>query len=346
MGKSALGERKKPKPSSKRRARLQSVFQGLLRRVPLDRDGVARVGARQIYILPTGAGVFYAAVVLSMVLGSLNFQNNLGLFFGFFLTGVGLIAMHRCWFNLLGLEVQVRAGPPVFAGSPAQFEVVLRNERSSSRSDLRAVGTGKSGSGIHLDSHDQQSLSLSIASERRGLLRLPVVEIETRHPMHLFRAWCLADSAAACLIYPRPADLAPPASQDAGDARRRHRSKAEGSEDFLGPREYRRGDSLRRLDWKALARERGLMIKQFGAELGGSTWIDWSDLESGDPERRIALLARQVLDAAQTGQRFGLRLPGVEIPLDRGETQAHRCLETLALFDRTHANQISDRRSP
>jgi uncharacterized protein (DUF58 family) len=321
-------------------ARLEQRFRAMLRRAPLGPDGIARIGARQIYIMPTPTGMLYAGVVGAMVLGSLNFQNNLGLLFGFFMVGVGLVAMHRCWFNLLGLGAQVRPGPAVFAGSPAQFEVNLRNERASPRYDIRVVGGLDRARPIYLDAHDQQAVSLAIPSERRGLLALPEIEIETRHPMHLFRAWCYAQSQAVCLIYPRPADQAPPPREDSGDAKRPARGGGEGADDFLGPREYRTGDSPRHLDWKALARERGLVIKQFGGDQGLEVWIDWSELGVADPERAIALLTRQVLDAAQASLRFGLRLPGSEIALGRGESQVQRCLTELALY--RHANRTPD----
>jgi uncharacterized protein (DUF58 family) len=324
---------------------LRRWLQGKLRRAPLGPEGVAQIAPRQIYILPTPTGLLYALVVMAMVLGSLNFQNNLGLLFGFFFAGVGLAAMHRAWFNLLSLKAQVRAGPPVFAGSPAQFEVTLRNERASDRYDLRVLGGVDGARPVCLEAHDQRSVTVAVASERRGLLRLCEVEIETRHPMHLFRAWAYAASDAACLIYPRPAARAPAPAQDSGDASRAARSGGEGAEDFIGHREYRQGDSPRLLDWKALARERGLVVKQFDGDQGMEVWIDWSALIAPDTERRIGLLTRQVLDAAEASLRFGLRLPGTEIGLGRGATHTQRCLKALALFEHANSQGHTDRRA-
>jgi uncharacterized protein (DUF58 family) len=327
------------------RGTLRRRFQAMLRRAPVGADGVARVTARQIYILPTPMGLFYALVVMAMVLGSLNFQNNLGLLFGFFMAGVGLVAMHRCWFNLLGLGAQVRAGPPAFAGNPGQFEVILRNERGAARYDVRVLGQLDWTRPVHLEAQDQREVTLTVPSAHRGLLPLPEVEIETRHPMHLFRAWCYAASQAACLIYPRPADVAVAPGQDGGDTRLPARGSGEGADDYFGPREYRRGDSQRRVDWKALARERGLVVKEFGGDQGLEIWIDWAALAVADPEYRIALLARQVLDAAQASLRFGLRLPGTQVGLGSGEAQVQRCLTELALFSHDNGQNHADRRA-
>jgi uncharacterized protein (DUF58 family) len=294
---------------------------------------MARIAARQIYILPTPTGLLYALSVFAMLLGSLNYQNNLGLLFAFFLASVGLVAMHHCWFNLLGLAVSVRSGPAVFAGAAAQFEVILRNERSGSRYDIRLAGGLDPGRPIQLEGRDQRVVSFGQPTTRRGLLRLTVVEIATRHPMHLFRAWCYAQSSASCLVYPRPARQAPPPVQCPGDARRPAQRGGEGADDYLGSRAYRSGDSPRHVDWKALARERGLVVKQFGGEESLDAWIDWASVMAPDLEACVSLLTRQVLDAAQSSLRFGMRLPGVEIDLGRGEEHMQRCLRQLAIFD-------------
>jgi uncharacterized protein (DUF58 family) len=316
-----------------------------LRRAPIGQDGIARVAPRQIYILPTAAGLLYGAVVFVMLLGSLNYQNNLGLFFTFFMVSLGLVAMHHCWFNLLDLAVQVRPGPPVFAGSAAPFEVTLMNGRAGERYDIRVLGGLDPVPTVRLEPRDQEGVTLSVATERRGLHRLTQVEIQTRHPMGLFRAWCLAASEAACLVYPRPAPAAPPPIQDLGDARRPASGDSAGADDYLGPREYRHGDSPRHLDWKARARERGLVVKHFGGDQGLDVWIDWQAMQGSDREGRISLLTRQVLDAAQSDCRFGMRLPGIQVPLGRGDAHLQRCLTELALFDPGQGQAIADRQA-
>ena len=320
-------------------ARSRQSFSNLLRRVPTGADGVARVGARQIYILPTRTGLTFGAVLMVMLLGSLNYQNNLGLLFTFFLAAVGLIAMHHAWFNLLGLAVQVRGGPPVFAGETAAFEVTLRAEGQRPRHDIQLRKEQDAPPPVHVPAGDQRLVSLGLPATRRGRLRITDVMIETRHPMQLFRAWCYVATDAATLVYPQPARQAPEPGQDAGDARRPHRLKNEGAEDYVGSRGYRYGDSPRHIDWKAYARERGLFVKQYGGDQGQEVWIDWARLSAPDPEIRLGLLTRQVLDADAGNVRFGLRLPGAVEGLAQGQAHTQRCLTRLALFNETDPAQ-------
>lgn len=304
----------------------------IFRRVRRGADGVAQVGGRQIYILPTRNGLRFGAILFVMLLGSLNYQNNLGLLITFFLASVALIAMHHTWFNLLGLGVRVKNGSPVFVGEEAVFEVILLHAGKRVRRDIAILESSGRRQSTLVPVMGQASLQVARTATRRGLLRLGEIRIETAHPMHLFRAWCYITTEAATLIYPEPAVWAPEPGEAGGDADTPRHTSRDGTEDYLGPRGYRDGDSPKQIDWKAFARERGLVVKQFGGEHGQEIWIDWSGVSASDPETRIGLLTRQVLDAAQAGIRFGLRVPDGQEALDRGPHHLRRCLTRLALL--------------
>jgi uncharacterized protein (DUF58 family) len=307
-------------------------FDALLRRAPCDGQGVARIAARQIYILPTAMGVTLGMVLTLMLLGSLNYQNNLGLLFTFLFAAVALVAMHHTWFALLGLRVHARGGAPVFAGQRASFAVDLHNERRGPRGDLVVRAGGESHPPVFLPGQDLTRVQVGLPTTRRGWLSLAEVRIDTRYPLGLFRAWCYARTDARVLVYPSPSARAP--DLPLAPARRLgpEGGLGEGAGDFVGSRGYRPGDPPRHLDWKALARGRGLVLKQFGGDQAVEVWLDLHHIESGDLETRLGQLCRQVLDAAGQGLAFGLRLPGREVSLGEGEDHKHRCLAALATF--------------
>jgi len=127
--------------SSARRRRYgrASWLASLLRRVPVDAQGQATIGAREIYILPTRAGMGYALLLFVTLLGALNYQNNLGLLFTFAMAGVSLVSMHHAWFNLLRLRVRAQPGAPVFAGQHARFVLHVEDGRERERGAGHAV---------------------------------------------------------------------------------------------------------------------------------------------------------------------------------------------------------------
>ena len=307
-------------------------FDAWLRRAPCDSQGVARIAARQIYILPTGMGLTLGVVLTLMLVGSLNYQNNLGLAFTFLFAAVALVAMHHTWFALLGLRIQARGGAPVFAGQRASFAVDLDNDHRGPRGDLVLRVGGEPYPPCWLPGSGQGRVQVGLPSQRRGWLRLTEVRVDTCYPLGLFRAWCQAHTQAQVLVYPRPAAQAP--DLPLAPARRLgpEGGLGAGAGDYLGSRAYRPGDSPRHLDWKALARGRGPLVKQFGGEQAVEVWLDLAQAPGGDLEHRLAVLCRQVLDAEAQGLAFGLRLPGLLVPLGQGEDHKHRCLAALATF--------------
>jgi hypothetical protein len=176
--------------------RFARIFARFVRVCPLTPGGQARVRPRAIYILPTGAGVVFAGILLLMLLGSLNYQNNLGLLFTFLTVAVVVVSMHHAWFNLLGLALSARAGRPVFAGDRALFDLQVVVETRKRRPDLRLV-VGDQVALLDLVPGQDARTTLGVPTRRRGLQALGQVTLETRYPLGLFRCWCYLETAAA-----------------------------------------------------------------------------------------------------------------------------------------------------
>ena len=60
--------------------------------------------------------------------------------------------------------------------------------------------------------------------------------------------------------------------------------------------------------------------------------FDFNRLGALGTEERLEQLARWVVDAETSGDRYGLELPGVHIAPDRGTDHRHKCLAALAVY--------------
>ena len=310
------------------RAALAQAARPLRRRAESPTAATVATHHRRIYILPTRAGLGYGGLMLATLLGALNYQNNLGLLLTFLMISIALVGMHHCWFQLLGLELYARDGPAVFAGETARFPLSVRERRQRPRPQLGIAG----GPTFALAAGGEAAAVLSRPAPRRGPLQLDGVLLESRYPFGLFRAWTVLHPRAEVLVYPKPTVRAPQPPLVAHFDQQGRGDMGIGAEDFVGPRAYRAGDSPRQLDWKAYARERGLIVKQFGGDQAARAHLDWDAVPGADPERRLSVLARQVLTADALGFSYGLRLPGVSIDADHGSRHKHRCLAALARF--------------
>lgn len=288
---------------------------------------------RRIYILPTRQGVVFGALLFAMLLGSMNYSSSLGYTITFMLASLGFVAMHHTHRNLENLELRAGFAPPVFAGDEARFPLFARNNAGVARGGI-ALDDGERTQDIcDLEPGAAATLMLRARADARGWLRPRRFGIHTTYPFGLFRAWAWLRMDLECLVYPRPAapgGAPPPLALESGSGR----TEVAGYEDFSGLRSYRPGDAPRHIAWRASARTDGnLLVKEFQGGGVATRWLDWNDTQAErDTEARISRLTRWVMDAQASGERFGLRLPGVEVPLDGGEEHYQRCLRELALF--------------
>ena len=304
----------------------------LIARQGYDHDPV-QLRRGRIYILPTGLGVAFAVMVFAMLMGGMNYGNNLGLALTFLLVSLGLVAMHHCHGTLSGLSLRLVSAEPGFAGNPVQFRLLLDNPAVTARPGIYVTARLRTpGPLVDVPALGSAGAQLGIPSERRGRLSLSQFVVATRHPLGLFRAWAVVHPDYSAIVWPLPAPrgLPPPSVEtDTGGAQ----DRAQGDEDFAGLRRFQAGDSLRRIAWKAYARGQGLHTKQYAGTDVTSHIFDWHSLAGLDTEARLSQLCRWVLDAHERGEAFGLRLPGETIDPNIGTAHRQHCLNVLALYD-------------
>ena len=286
----------------------------------------------RVYILPTGVGLVFGLMAFAMLLGSMNYNNNLSFVLTFILIGIGFVAMHQCQRNLVGLELTFAGADPVFAGQALRFRVAVTNRSKSARYGIRLYAPGTY-SDIHdLQPGESEVFILPVSTEHRGWLTLPRFGVRTMFPFELFRSWAWLHMDITGLVLPTPAEQAPqPPPTMVAHGHRQH--DARGEEDFAGLRKYHEGDSPRHVAWKAYARSGQILSKQFAGADTSSQWFDFDEIAGYDVEQRLSILTRWIVDADRTLEDYGLRVPGVEFRPAHGEAHRRRCLETLALFD-------------
>jgi uncharacterized protein (DUF58 family) len=167
---------------------------------------------------------------------------------------------------------------------------------------------------------------------QRGLHPVPTLHVETRFPLGLFRAWTVWRPAARALAWPapeRPAVPLPAAPASAGDSAAQRR--AEGGE-FDGVRSYRRGDALKHIVWKKVAKGGDLVSRDQAGSVQRELWLDWQLAQVNGNEPRLSRLTAWVLAADAAGIAHGLRLPGVELAPGCGHAHRRASLDALALW--------------
>jgi uncharacterized protein (DUF58 family) len=294
--------------------------------------GPLRLSSRRLYILPTGAGLVFAALLLGLLLGAINYGVSLVYLFTFWFVGLAVVGMLHTQRNLAGLVLRCGATAPVFAGETARFQLRVENPSRLPRQGIGLRHAQARGEPGDIAAGGETVIELPLPQPERGWKTPGRFAIHSEFPLGLFRCWSVLELDWGVLVYPRPAADALPlplldADDDNEDA---FAARGEGSE-FTGLRGYQPGDATRRIAWKAAARGGDrLLTKQFAGTTGQRLWLSWWQTPERDLEGRLSRLTRWVLDAHAAGLAYGLKLPGRTLPAQIGEVHLRQCLEALA----------------
>jgi len=243
---------------------------------------------------PTALGIkgalFYALLLAAFF--AARYSNLFFLLIAFLtvLAVYGLLATHR---NLRGVRGRIERIEPTPAGAGAPLAAVLetgRRPRVGVVLELDVEGRGP----IALPAgvvRRRTPVAQRLPALPRGLYPIRRATLASTWPFGLFRARVPLEAPARVVVYPAPLET---------DARGRgvgpgdlfDGSTADG---FLQPsslREYRPGDELRRVHWKASARRLGLVVQEWEGGTGSGLEVVLDRrAEPGAFERALSTLS-------------------------------------------------------
>lgn len=314
-------------------------------------------------------GLLYVGVTLFIALGAFNSQNNL-LFWAFgFALAVLLVSGIVSGSMLMGVSVervsttQARVGEaaairyrvhnrnrvfPVFAlsieesgvgpaprrGWLARMLWPRRVAASPNTGPARAfVGQVGAGQTVFVEAR--------VETVRRGPARLKAVVAHSAFPFGLMRKVLWFMQPGTVLVLPK---VVRPAEGELGladslDAVRSASSGRGAGDEFHALREYRPGDPLRDIAWRASARRGGLLVRQTTAAAPQRVWIV-PELRarrgSAEADEATISLAAGVAELAEaSGAEYGVLVPltGASTPVRRGAGHLSRVMSDLAMLE-------------
>ncbi len=300
---------------------------------------------QRVYIFLTRYGLIFGVNLLVMLLGSVNYNNSLAYALTFLLAGLFMVGMLHTYNNLRGLVINSSPPDPVFAGQKACFPLLLDNRQSQSRTaiafQIQVKSKKKSNeknasldtNSVDISGYAMQTHNFHINTVKRGYLVPGRIKISSSWPIGLFRAWSYLQLEQTCIVYPRPKGVSNLPEQTRLDGEEQT-GLGIGTEDFSGFRQYQAGDSMRAVDWKAYARERGLLTKRFSGRGSKKILIDLSQTEHlNDIEQRLSQLCLWIIEAEKQDAQYALILNEFDkINFDKGELHKHKCLRALAEY--------------
>lgn len=287
-----------------------------------------RLNRHRIYVVPTRFGMIFSAVLLVMLLGALNYNNNPAMLLTCLLAAASYQSVFQSFRALNGVQLVALRAEPCHAGGSLplflHFHIDTRVRRS-----LRAR-IGDYETVFDLQPGDDGKIRIELPAPNRGWQQIGRIKLYSEYPFGLFHVWSWLNPDFAALVYPTLEADAPPLPNDSALATT---YVARGRGDELAMlRDYRPSDPLRGIAWKASARHDTLLVKEFEQHRGREIVLSFASLVGLDRERRIARLARWVCAAESAQRRYTLELPNGKFGPGLGADHRHACLRELALL--------------
>jgi uncharacterized protein (DUF58 family) len=285
----------------------------------------------------TRFGWFYISFSLAVGAAAINTGNNLlyvmlGLLLGFIIIS-GFFSDSCLW----GLQVEFQPAGDLYAGRSGEWDLIAR------KSWFPAIAAWVQASWENqttryflywVPRYGSASLRFSWTPLKRGRLVLKEVRAYTHFPFGLFEKSHALTSAQDWVVFPRVQRLPLQELLTAG----LHLSDQPSARKGWGAtpfdlREYRAGDSSKRIHWKSSAKRGALMITEMEEEGSAGRQILVTGWPADRLEDFISFAASLVYTLSQQGLGVGLQTPGAFFALDRSRSQLKKILTYLALVD-------------
>lgn len=292
--------------------------------------------AGRIRLRPNQHTLVLGAMLITMWYASAAQQNGGAYVLLFMITGLVLVSMLHARANLKAVKLEVGSIAPAQAGGVLRVPLVLSVEGGRVPAGLEITAEGARDPVFieTLSTTESTRAELRVGMPSAGVKRDLHLVVRSLYPLGFFTVERSVRVPQGSVVLPRPAGTLPlPApvagGADRGGVQRSVHGAGEG-EDFSGLREWSAGDSLRHVDWKAVARGRPMMVKQWSGAPAGTVWLEWEALALPE-QARISQLAQWIDEAETTGHRYGLKIPGQTLPPASGPKHRRKCLEALAV---------------
>ncbi len=316
----------------------QFYKQWLHRRIPPNQQ--QSLYRKNIFILPSKAGVFFLVVVLLLWLLGTNYQNNIILILSFLLLSLVNTCILYTYSNLSGLSLQIKKAYPCFAGEYMHIECVIKNNSQRPYNNIVLRWQYGMETVVNVSPYSSQEVTLLLAAPKRGVYKANRLIVSSIYPLGLIRAWAHLDMDVDMLVYPKPIAAHFPDArlhivEDDQPQENQESIVTTGEFDNISHvRHYQEGDPPKHIAWKNYAKGQGLTTKIFNAVAHAESqqWLDWDDFSGFSIEGRLSRLCHCILQASEQELVYGLRLPTKTIGLGTGKMHKQALLRELALY--------------
>lgn len=256
------------------------------------------------------------------------YANNLVYVVCFYLTVMGLGLARSINDNVNEARIEAITSQEIFAGAPQKLQVQIRNDSKNKLHHLELRLDKKSDPTIfEIGPQESKVVEVLWTPPKRGHNKAPSLRLNSQFPSGLFNAWKIKKFTDEIIVYP------------ALTGQKNYPDTAQSPHESIGVlreiRDYKPGDSPRRIHWRSLAKNGQLRTMVHESQDGQSCHFAWEQLGNMKLEDKLSQLALWLHQAQTNSQSWTLTLPDHEYSSLAGTQSYHAALKALALWKET-----------
>lgn len=289
---------------------------------------------------PTKEGKRFLLATLLIAVAAINTGNNLIYLVLAMMLSILVISIAVLDLNLRGLVLGLSIIQPVFAKSRSLLKVSLLNKKKFMPSYSIHVTFPEGIEGQctvpHVSSSSQVSAEIEGMFKRRGIFRYGDFSLESSFPFILFKESVRAHVGGEVIVYPEIKEIDELIPEMIGSDYAPYVTRHGPGDEFLMIREFRYGDSMRRVQWKTSAKTGKLMVKDMGIDEPRLLTIILDNIKPLDREsfeKAVSFAASLAYRFIMIGFFVRLMTCKKVIPFGSGSEHLFKILDVLALTD-------------
>ncbi len=300
----------------------------------------------------TKEGTLYIVAIFILGIAAINTGNNM--LYLILATLLSLIIISGVMSEPILRKITIKRQFPqrVYRATPSRARLVIKNNKrlvpsySVNLEELPINGVDSEPTYIvKLNPNATATHITKYNFEKRGLATLDGFSLKTRFPFGLFIKFKTTLSKEQVLVYPAVRSLTPgEVLKCLNSSGVSHHTVRGGGTDIYGLRDYTEQDDARHIHWKASARTRRLLTKEYEKESDNKIVIIFDnftpsgqDDNDQDNESRFEAIVERTASLAnhfiEKDYHVSLKTRSSEIPFSSGGDQLERILYHLAIIE-------------
>jgi uncharacterized protein (DUF58 family) len=297
-------------------------------------------------VMATVPGVVLIALAMGVGMAAYNSASNILFITLSLLLGCLILSGVLSWLNFRGLAWRLEVDSPMRAGRAHRATLFLRNEKRLLPTQSLAFEVSNTSGAKprqlrlreRLDPQGEARLDWTVCPARRGVERVELAFVGSLFPFGFLRKSLAGEASCDVLVWPAPVayrrfPVAAWRRVQPGEPVARSGQNG----DLLTLRNYQAGDSHRQIHWKASARLRKLVVRQFStdSEEAFVLWLRttatlWKNAEQF--ERLCSFAATLAEDLFKQGKLDGVAVDQEPATPVRGGRDVEAFLDRLAML--------------